>query len=359
MRYVIMGGGALGSVLGAHLVSGGERVTVVDDEPARIRALRRGGIRITGFRSGVTDPVETLAPQDLRDLAPLETVLVCVKPFAMETAVSTLLPFCNPETVFVSFTGGLTPFRLGQLAGAPRSVIAVANFEARLREGGEVETGFHNFIWLGELDGTSSDRLLRLQTSLSWVAPTLVTKVVAGMVWSKALYSLEVALSTVVDDPPLEVFRQPVARRLAAALVRENLDLADAAGVYPVAFDFFDPNLYRARTDGEGSVMDIWIKNAWARHEAFRDGFEYTFPAKAGISWSLSPVNPVQETTSLIGDLLSSAEDLSIPLLLTEQFGALYREITHGQRAQSWDNIQELARRCAALGISVPGPMEI
>src|SRR2546430_13733289 len=55
---------------------------------------------------------------------------------------------------------------------------------------------------------TSSDRLLRLQTSLSWVAPTLVTKVVAGMVWSKALYSLEVAISTRSEEHTSELQSQ-------------------------------------------------------------------------------------------------------------------------------------------------------
>src|SRR5262249_28041777 len=98
MRYVISGAGAIGSTLAAYLACGGEQVTIVDKNPARIRHLARDGITLSGFRTGGPYRVEGIGLESVRDLAPLETVLLCVKPYDMEAALSSLLPYANSQT---------------------------------------------------------------------------------------------------------------------------------------------------------------------------------------------------------------------------------------------------------------------
>lgn len=359
MRYFILGAGAYGSVIGAYLARGGEEVVLVDTDPSRLEDVDRNGVRLVGFRGKESVPVPIKPPEGLSDSAPLDTVLVCVKPEQLETAVHSILPFSDADTVFLPFLGGLAPFRLVEIVGPKRTVLAVANFECMLRPDGAVETDFHNFIWLGELDHSYTERLQTLQLALSWVAPTLTTKVIQGMSWSKAIYSLEVALSTLVDAPPLRFFSEYTNRRLAAALVRESLSLTDAIGIEPIAFDFFDPNLYRATNLGQGKVMDIWIRHAWVRHEQFRVGLEYDFPAQVGLSWNLSPKNPQQETTSLVEDLMNEADRVGVQLPLTEQFRAIFEEVQSGERGTGRQNLTDLEQTRWALGITVPGPEQV
>jgi 2-dehydropantoate 2-reductase len=355
VRHVILGGGAHGSLVASSLVRGGESVVVVEREARRREQIARDGIRIAGFRGEAQARVDVVGVDGLRAMAPLDAVHVCVKPVDVASAVDAVLPAAAPGTVFISHAGGLTPFALAARAGSARTVVAVPNMESMVRDDGVVETDFHNFAWLGELDGRFTERLDALQAALSWVGPALVTRVVRGMVWAKAIYSLEVALSTLIDAPPAEVYAERAHRRLAAALVRENIAVADAAGIEPIAFDFFDPNLYRAKGDGEGNVMDIWIKHAWARHEGFRTGFEYPFPAKAGLSWSFSPGNPAQETTSLCGDLIAEAAARRVAIPLTERFAAIFTEAASGRRALGAANLRELDAIRDRAGIRVPG----
>ncbi len=50
MTWLIVGGGALGSILAAHLSQAGEDVTVLA-RGARATLLRDAGIRLTGLRT--------------------------------------------------------------------------------------------------------------------------------------------------------------------------------------------------------------------------------------------------------------------------------------------------------------------
>ena len=101
--------------------------------------------------------------------------------------------------------------------------------------------------------------------------------------------------------------------------------------------------------------MDIWIKNAWFRHEGFRTGFEYEFPAKAGLSWSFSPRNSAQETTSLCRELLAEAASRQVSIPLTERFAAMFAEAAAGRRQLGSSNLRELDTVRDRLGIRVPG----
>ena len=355
MRHVIVGGGAHGSVIASFLARGGQNAVIVERDTRRREQISTRGIQLAGFRGAAQIPVEVVDIDGVARLAPLEAVHLCVKPSDVARAIDAMSSAANDDTIFISHVGGLTPLAVSARAGGTRTIVAVPNMESMVRDDGVVETDFHNFIWIGELDGRFTERLDAVQAALSWVGPALVTKVISGMVWAKAIYSVEVALSTLADEPPLEVFADRRHRRLAAALVRENIALADAAGVEPIAFDFFDPNLYRANGDGEGNVMDIWIKNSWFRHEGFRTGFEYEFPAKAGLSWSLSPRNPAQETTGLFADLAAEAAARRVAIPLTERFASVFADVVAGRRRIGAANLRELDEAREHLGIRVPG----
>lgn len=354
MTYVILGTGAVASLIAAYMVHAQQDVILTDTPNPRLAQVQAEGIVLTGFRGDLHTSVETHEIDQTAAHQPLKWVLVCVHPDELEAKLAAILPYCDDETTFVSLLSGLTPLRLPSIVGAERCLYSVANFECRLTEAGIVETNFHNFIWTGEASGQHSERLATLQLALSWVAPSFMTQVIQGMIWSKAIYSLETALAALVDAPPHKVYAQATHRRLAAAIVRENLALTDALGVTPIAFDFFDPNLYRATTPGEGEVSDVWIKNAWIRHEQYRVGL--TFPAQVGLTWQLSPVNPQQEATALFGALLATAQDNQQDLPLTRRLAELHAEIVAGQRTLGWDNLAAMQTAYDVSNVVIPYP---
>ena len=303
MRYTIIGAGALGSLLGARLHHHGVDVEVVDTDPARLERLARP-VAVRGYRLG---PATTLHPVTW-DTARRErdALLLCVPPSAVPAALERAREVFDQGAVMVAFSGGIEV--ITQFAAWPGERLhAVTNLEVRLNADGEPETGFHNFTWLGNQEATETDAMRAVQRDLAWVGPTLTTKVIEGMVWSKAVFELEAALPVLASATPADVFETDAGVAMAAELVREALAVAEANGVEPIAFDFFDPNLYHTTTTGERATLYAWIRHCWQRHEQFRVGAAAAFSEPAGLGWSLDPRNPASELGVVLTQLRDAA----------------------------------------------------
>jgi len=303
MRYTIIGAGALGTLLGARLHHHGVDVELIDTDPARLERLARP-VAVRGYRLG---PATTLRALGWDDAQPKrDALLLCVPPGAVPAALERARATFADGATMVAFSGGIDV--LTQLAAWPgERVHAVTNLEVRLNADGEPETGFHNFTWLGNLEASETDAMRAVQRDLVWVGPTLTTKVIEGMVWSKAVFELEAALPVLAGVAPADVFDTDAGVVAGAELVREALHVAQANGVEPIAFDFFDPNLYHATTAGERATLHAWMRHCWQRHEQFRVGASDTFTEPAGLGWSLDPRNPASELGTLIAQLRAAA----------------------------------------------------
>jgi hypothetical protein len=66
MRYTVVGAGAIGGTVGAHLVRGGESVLFVDHDLAHVRAMQQHGLTIRGFAETFSVPVQATTPDALR-----------------------------------------------------------------------------------------------------------------------------------------------------------------------------------------------------------------------------------------------------------------------------------------------------
>lgn len=309
MQYTIIGAGALGSLIAARLHHHGVEVEVIDEDAARLERLGRP-VSVRGYRLGPP----TLLPAVGWDAAGRDptAVFLCVPPNRVEDAIAKGRETFRSEAPLVLFAGGIDVLDQATAWSGP-CVHAVANLEVRLNGDGEPETGFHNFVWLGNREASETDTMRQVQHDLAWVAPTLTTKVIVGMVWSKAVFELEAALPVLAGVAPKDFYEREDAVSVAADLVREALGVAEAAGVTPIAFDFFDPNLYHVRTAGERATLSAWIRHAWSRHEQYRVGASDAFTEPAGLGWSLDPRNPAQELGTLLEQFRERARALRLP----------------------------------------------
>lgn len=325
MNYLVIGGGALGCWLGHALTRAGRGVRLVETDPARRRRLEQP-VALVGHR--LSEPVQLRGASWESLEGPFEVAILAVKPAEAEATVR-MLAERFPSLPLVIATGGLEGLRLGREWGA-EVIQAVVNSEMRLLEGGEVETAFANFIWLGNVAGTLTPLMEEVQRDLSWAAPSLTTRATVGMVWSKAAFSLEAGLPALLDQHPAEFYAQPSARSIAMRLVREVLAVAERFGIAPIGFDFFDPPLYRAHGAGQSFTLDTWIKNAWIRHEQYRVGSAYAFPATCGLGHSLSPRNPGEELTSLFAQLRQAASAVGVGTLALQAYERLFQAAKAG-----------------------------
>jgi 2-dehydropantoate 2-reductase len=106
MKIVIVGAGALGGLVGAHLTEAGEEVTFLEIDPQRAGLLNEKGLLISSDDQAdkhvaikVVTSVDQLQPADL--------IFVSVKSYQTEKAISGLTPVIGPQTRVLSMQNGI------------------------------------------------------------------------------------------------------------------------------------------------------------------------------------------------------------------------------------------------------------
>ena len=121
-RILVVGCGAIGGVVAAHLLEIGQDVSVLTTNADIARALSESGVRVRGEGA----PAATMKPVTIHrelptDVAPFDYVLLATQPPQVEAAANSALPALAPTGRMVCFQNGLCEERVAKLAGAERA----------------------------------------------------------------------------------------------------------------------------------------------------------------------------------------------------------------------------------------------
>src|SRR3989441_10592532 len=157
MHFTIIGAGAIGGTVGAHLVRGGHEVLFVDRDRPHVDAINTAGLTIEG-RETFTVRATAVPPDALRESVRgriPDAVLLCVKAMHTAAAVDALAPLLAPDNFVVSLQNGLNEKVIAARIGAARTVGAFVNFGADYLEPGRVMYGGTGALYPGELNWTN------------------------------------------------------------------------------------------------------------------------------------------------------------------------------------------------------------
>src|SRR5499426_726872 len=189
MRIGIIGAGAIGSVVGGLLAKAGRDVTLIDQWPEHVEAMRRQGLRLSGTCGDHVIRVKAIHVHELQSITqPFDAAFVAVKSYDTEWATALALPYlARPDGVVVDFQNGINDERVATVAGRERTLGCVSLIGAGMYEPGHAlrtDTQAVGFK-IGELDGRETERAKRLAALLSDVATAVVTPNLFGERWSK------------------------------------------------------------------------------------------------------------------------------------------------------------------------------
>ena len=226
--YAILGAGALGSILGAHLAQAGHEVVLLA-RGRRAAQLGGDGLRIAGLVE-LARPVAVLT--DPRHLKGAGTLIVATK--AIGTAQA-LAPLRDAEigAAFSIQNGLLKDELLAAAFGADAVIGSVANVSGELLGDGTVLFTRNVDLRVGERQGPRSSRVRRIADELAaaGIRATASDTIVADE-WSKfAAWFALMALSVTTRRNTWEFLCNPAAALVLVRLVREIGRLADAFGV--------------------------------------------------------------------------------------------------------------------------------
>jgi len=118
-RIGIIGVGAIGGVVGGMLTRAGHDVTLIDQWPDHVEAMKKVGLRLSGTCGEHLIPVRALLIHELQSVAePFDAVFVAVKSYDTEWAVALGLQYLKkPDGVVVDFQNGINDERVAAVAG--------------------------------------------------------------------------------------------------------------------------------------------------------------------------------------------------------------------------------------------------
>ena len=227
-EFAILGAGALGTILGAHLARRGHRVAMLASE-RRAAEIAARGLRIRGL-ANFEQPVAAFA--DATRCAGADVLIVATKAIDTPAALRALRGL--PVGVALSIQNGVDKDRfLAEAFGRERVLGAIANTSGERSSDGDVLFTRNELIAIGELDGEAGERAQRVAAALdaAGIRAAAVANI-AALEWAKFASWAGLMLLSITTRAPTAVFlADPRAVLLLAAIVREVGRLAAAEGV--------------------------------------------------------------------------------------------------------------------------------
>jgi 2-dehydropantoate 2-reductase len=358
MRVTVVGSGAIGGLAGAYMTEAGHDVLLVDRWAEHVAALNAHGLRIDGVRGERTFRVKAATPDEIR--GPLEAVLVATKSQHTVEAVRALLPHAGPKTFVVSFQNGFNEPEIAAvlaeagLGGSERVIGSIPNYGGALVDPGHIEFVHEGPIQLGEMDGSSSERLATLAGMLGALTEVQLSNNIWGQIWAKEVYSAQVVFSALVDAPIAQTLGNERYARIAGAVVREALEIAEACGITVEAFDFFDPANYKPKTPADTRALLANIDAIWLLKKDQKPAQHRFKKRGSGIWWDIVYRNRPSEVRSSNGKLVEYGRAAGADVRLNEKLCSMIYEIEDGTRALGFANYDELEAYVHRIGKALP-----
>ncbi len=253
MRICVVGAGAIGGLLAAHLAEAGNEVTVID-VGAHLAAIQRDGLRIirpdgTSFTTRRLRALGSIAEAGAQDL-----VILAVKANVIPQVAGELPRLYDEGTCLLPVQNGLPwwyfqrhggPFEGqvietvdpgGRIAATidPARIIGCVTFPAgAVLEPGVIRHVEGNRFPLGELDGSESERAARIAELLNGAGfKSFVISDIRAEIWLKLWGNLSFnPISALTHATLEEICTYPPTRQLAHDMMAEAQAVAGKLGI--------------------------------------------------------------------------------------------------------------------------------
>jgi len=225
--------GAIGCVVGGLLTKAGRDVTLIDQWPEHIEAMKTRGLRLSGTCGDHTIPVRALHLHEVQSLhEPFDLAFVAVKSYDTEWRPSSASPTPAAGGVVVDFQNGINDERVAAVAGRERTLgassrSAPVSTSPATRRAPTRPRRLQGRRARRRRLGQGAD----LARILNEVAPSTVTTNLWGERWSKlAVNCMANPLAGLSGLGSAEVRSEAAPRRIAIHLAAEVIRVGRALG---------------------------------------------------------------------------------------------------------------------------------
>ncbi|KEQ03698.1 ketopantoate reductase family protein [Pseudorhizobium pelagicum] len=243
-RIAIVGSGAVGGYVGAHMAKAGMDVVLIDAWPEHVEAMRRHGLRVTAMQPEAEADVSVRAlhmsdvPQLVKE-PPFDVAFIAVKSYDSEWATSMILPYLAADGCIVSLQNSINEDRIAGVAGWGRVLgCSVSVLAAELVSPGVVQrnsplgTAGKIGLRVGEIHGRVTPRSEAIVEILSVADTAGVTSNLWGERWSKlTINAMRNGVSAMTGMSGKQRDTDPIARNVSIRLGSSCVRVGKAMGL--------------------------------------------------------------------------------------------------------------------------------
>jgi 2-dehydropantoate 2-reductase len=232
MKTVIVGAGAIGTLLASYMVKGGADVTMLD-LPEVVERLNKEDVEVRTVQ-GDSHKVKLKGTDDPKSLGDVDLLMFCVKTFHTEAAAASVSSFKDRVETVLSIQNGVDKELILEKYFGKEKVIGGCCLEAASRI--DQKTVMHTMsgiTFLGELDGTISPRVeSAVKLFKDGGLNAEASDQVVSADWCKWInFAAASGVCGLTRLPYYKVLLNPHSADLIAQIYREYADLAKASGV--------------------------------------------------------------------------------------------------------------------------------
>lgn len=339
-KIAVLGAGAIGSSVSADLAKAGLDLSVIDQWPAQVEALKAAGLHIQMADGDVKVPIRAyhlceLAAANLE----FDIVFLAVKSYDCRWMAEFIKPYLKSDGVLVGVMNGMNDDALAAIVGRGRTVGCAVELSAEIFTPGLVQRNTtHQGTWfgVGELDGLYTPRVKEIQSIMSHVGRCDVTNNIYGAKWTKLIANtMTMGPHGLLGLRNGEAATLPGMAELAVKLGRESLAVGTALG-YRI-----EP-IFGLRADefaGSGDENLVTARDTLMHHVG---GRSRTAPIHDHIKGRRS------EMEFITGLVSRKGRELGIPTPCNDAVAELDRRINRGEIRMDRSNFERLKAKVAA-----------
>ena len=246
MRIVIIGGGAIGRLFGSFLIRGGNEVILIDIDHDTLGALQEKGIGLLEDEGEHPDNAESfpvLALYSAESIRTADFILLLVKSQATKAAVQDIAHLVSDTCPLLSIQTGLGNLEIAQeIVPAKNILLGITYMSGTALSDGRVRKGSQSTTYIGELDGSFSQRLEIINRVFnSCGLETRMVKRIIARLWSKVIvYAAINPVSAILQVPNGSLVSRTESISLMKRLLDEGLAVAAAEKIELVHPDLYE-----------------------------------------------------------------------------------------------------------------------
>ena len=191
MKILLVGAGAVGSIVGGKLVGSGHDVIFADSWQENINVLNKEGLKLTGVNGDKKFVVNAIHLNEIKYIKePQGIIFISVKNYDTEAILNLISFLIRRDTIIISTQNGINEEEIALKFGADHVIGAVTELSGYMAGPGVVvETRKEGGFVIGELDGADTERLHDISSVMSGCGKIKISHNIMGLLWSKLIWN--------------------------------------------------------------------------------------------------------------------------------------------------------------------------